>query len=474
MTSRPDGPNVVLIVLDTARADVLEPYGGGAGASPVLGDLARRGAVVRQATSPANWTMPSHASFLTGLLPRSMGLLQVPGGAQSVPAQLAPYADLMLPAVLQRAGWSTRGVSCNLWVSQLSGFDHGYDEWVDVRTARRAKILGTSWRERFAWDVEAAAARVDAGAEQAREVTRRWLAAQPRPFFWFVNLLECHSPYLPPRPYNDLGPRVRRQVAREAREHLTLETIWKASLGVREVPADALSRMRHLYGRSILALDAWLGSLLEDLDERKVLDDTLVIVTSDHGENLGESGYMGHCFSLDQRLLHVPLVSAGPGAFEGDVVSLSALPSFVAAATGLRDHPYGEPACPPGVAVAQHDRLTVMGSEEAEGVRVSWDLGELGMRRLTSSQTAVTDGRWKLVDDGGDEHLYDLAADPFEVAPLDAAASTAAPTATLRQLLATARDQQAIATPKPVATALAAPAADVEDLEDRMRLLGYM
>ena len=147
-----------------------------------------------------------------------------------------------------------------------------------------------------------------------------------------MNLVECHSPYLPPWPYNDLGPIARLRAAEEARRHLTLSGIWKACAGNFDVAPGALERMRHLYARSVRLMDDWLRDLLADLDRRGILDRTLVIVTSDHGENFGEGGLMGHAFSLDQRLLHVPLVIAGPGAPADDpgIVSLAALPRMIA------------------------------------------------------------------------------------------------------------------------------------------------
>jgi len=96
-------PNVLLIVLDTARADAFEPYGGGTGASPVVGDLARRGAALPLAYSPSNWTLPSHVSMLSGLLPRESGLAQAPGGKAG---NCKPYVEalekLLVPSARTR------------------------------------------------------------------------------------------------------------------------------------------------------------------------------------------------------------------------------------------------------------------------------------------------------------------------------------------------------------------------------------
>src|SRR5207244_1813506 len=136
-----------------------------------------------------------------------------------------------------------------------------------------------------------------------------------------------HSPYLPPKPFSPFGPLGRIKAARDASRHCNLDAIWRVACGGWDIEDDALLRMRAMYDASIRQLDAWLERVIERLDEHDALDDTIVIITSDHGENLGEGRRFGHAFSLDNRLLHVPLVSAGPVALDFDaVVSLADVP----------------------------------------------------------------------------------------------------------------------------------------------------
>src|SRR5436853_6040003 len=200
-------PNVLLIVLDTARADAFEPYGGGTGASPVVGDLARRGAALPLAYSPSNWTLPSHVSMLSGLLPRESGLAQAPGGKAG---NCKPYVEalekLLVPSVLRRAGYETRAVSANAWISTTTGFAVGFDEFRDARSDRKQPPPPRPRLKAARWLLDSARAHTDDGAAAAEEVLNTWIE-QPRgkPFFWLVNLVECHSPYLPPRPYNDMN-----------------------------------------------------------------------------------------------------------------------------------------------------------------------------------------------------------------------------------------------------------------------------
>ena len=466
-------PNVLCVVLDAVRRDALEPYGAPAGASPAVADLARRGAALPHVYAAGCWTLPSHSSMFTGLLPRAAGLADVrEGGPHAARPILESHRDRLLPEVLRRAGYATAAVSANSWVGRPSGFDTGFEDFVSIDSGRQAGLHRTDRRGRAAWLLEAARARVDDGARKAGELLRGWLREPRRPFFWFVNVVEAHSPYLPPRPYNDLSLRGRLRAAEDNRRYLQLDTIWDAAVGKLRVPDDALGRMRHLYARSVRYVDDWLGALLESMDAAGVLDDTLVLVLSDHGENLGEDGRLAHVMSLDQRLLAVPLVAAGPGAPAADgVLSLAALPRLVAEATGV-DGPWGVDDLPPGAAVAQCDPVIAAGETDVRGAAERFGWGD-AVSILTTELTCATDGRLKLLRSGAAEQLFDLEADPEERAPLPVERADPEAVARLRAALdhpaATARLDTAA-----VAGAAPAPDADeVRELEERMKLLGY-
>jgi arylsulfatase A-like enzyme len=403
-------PNVLLIVFDTARADAFEPYGAPPGSSPVVGNLA------------------------------------------------------------------SRGVSANLWLTPASGFATGFDEFVTEDTHRQANLSNDGLRDRLGWGVNCVRARVDDGARAAESALRGWMPrAGDRPFFWFVNLIECHSPYLPPRPYNDLGPVERWRAGEDARRYLTLDAIWRACAGGFDVPDAALERMRHLYRRSVRCLDDWLGRVLEALDAGGLLDDTLVVVLADHGENLGEGGLMGHSFSLDNRLLRVPCVVAGPDAFAPEEAhSLTDLPRLIAAATGIEDHPWNSDS-PGGVATAQLDPPAGPDDPRVSRVLESWGLGPEAAARITTPMTSATDGRLKLLRRNGRDELYDLRADPLEETPLEPGAADPGRVAPLQEALAAAARAPGRAVD---ADALdGGPEISEEErrqLEDRMRLLGYL
>jgi arylsulfatase A-like enzyme len=467
--------NVLLLVMDTARADAFEPYGAKPGSTPTVAQLASSGTAVHDMFATASWTLPSHASMFTGEMPRALGLGQAPGGS---PAGARPVLEAqehrMLPAVLRRAGWETKAVSTNLWVSPHAGFDTGFDAFELVHAgARQERVERTNVRGRLVWAYEGLRARADDGAAQAEEVLSRWVRdiRADRPFFWFVNLVECHSPYLPPKPYNDLGPVERLKAADEARRHLSLEAIWRSCLMDLNVPEAALERMQHLYARSVRLMDDWLARILERLEAAGALQDTTVIVTSDHGENFGEGGLLAHAFSLDDRLIRVPFVSnCAEVAVGGEAASLASLPELLADHLGVAQHPWSDPDIPRGVGVAQFDFV------DADDPRVqiatdAWGLDAAAQHAVSTPLTCVTDGSLKLMSRGGREELYDLTEDGEEVKPLSPDEhSEADRVRRLREAMATPALSRSPASTAPVST----PTTDVEDLERRMKLLGYM
>jgi arylsulfatase A-like enzyme len=474
---RTDRPNVLLLVLDTLRADAAEPYGAPAGSSPALADLARRGMAVPRVRSTASWTLPSHVAMFTGQLARSLGLGQAP---EQTPHGAAPVVraqrELLLAEVLRKCGYATRGVTTNLWAGQASGFDTGFEEFAELPTSRQTQ-LGGRFRHRVRWGLEGVRSRVDDGAAQAWRVMERWSTElDERPFFWFVNLVECHSPYLPPRPYDEASALTRLLAADEAYRYLTLEAILRACLGALAVPDPALRRMRHLYAGSLRYVDDWVTRVLTALSRTGVIDDTLVIVCADHGENFGEGGLMAHSLSVDDRLLHVPFIVAGPGveAFDG-MLSLAELPARVADAIGLEQHPWGSGLIA-GLPVAQWDPFELTDERAAE-LTTEWRLDDAGAQRLRAPITCAVSGRFKLVrgKNETDEALYDLDADPLELAPLrDGGAIAARAGDALPALRAAVHSPAAQRTAEVALVPDEASAEEVADIERRMKLMGYM
>jgi arylsulfatase A-like enzyme len=218
-------------------------------------------------------------------------------------------------------------------------------------------------------------------------------------------------------------------------------------------------------------MDDWLARVLEMLDDARLLDDTLVIVTSDHGENLGESNLVGHAFSLDERLIKIPLIAAGPGAFSIDSpMSLVHLPKLIADGLGLKDHPWEANPAPDGIVVSEYDSMGTRDDPRVVRVTGEWSLDDDGIARLTTNGTAATDGRMKLVREHGKELLYDLVGDPKETRPVDARQRTDTLVEQLRSAIENAEAERALVKPLAVSTS----EGEREDLEERLKLLGYL
>ena len=427
------------------------------------------------AYAAGSWTVPSHAALFTGLLPRAAGLPRAPEGTPaSCRPRLLSLRDRLLPEVLRRAGYETRALSTNAWLLPESGFDTGFERFELIDPSRDLDFGSPGHRHAARALVEALQARVDDGAEEARERLRAWTGEKrDRPFFWFVNLVEAHSPYLPPKPYNPLGPRSRMRAASEARRYLSLNSVWQASLGLLDVPPEVIERMRALYAAAIRQLDAWVGDTLEALDKAGALDDTLVILTADHGENLGESGMLGHSFSLDERLLRVPLVTAGPVDLADDeLLSLASVPNRLGASLELSSHPWDDPL-DEGVAVAQFDPPTGPDDPRNQVALNRWGVedpdGDI-VRSFTSKLTCATDGRTKLLARDETLELIDLHVDPLEE---HSRLVESAPPDIEHLARALAEAENAPVTSDD-ALSPAEPTDEIEDLEKRMRLLGYL
>jgi arylsulfatase A-like enzyme len=492
-------PNVLLVVLDAARRDTLTPYGAPPQATPAIAELAGRGLAHPRAYATASWTLPSHTAIFTGRPAAEFGLDQAPGGdASSVRPTLHELEDRLLAGVLTKAGYRCEGFSANLWASQHSGFDAGFERFEfapSQRMDRAAELVAGGRRGLAAWAREGLRSSADDGARQLGVKLRDSIAqtaTDERPAFWFVNLVEGHSPYLPPRPWNDLGPVQRVRAALDSARHMSFESICLSAAGVGSTPPASLQRMRHLHGRAVSYMDAWLAEILAALAQSGQLDNTLVIVTSDHGESFGEDGLLAHGFALGEQLIHVPLVLAGPGAALATPVaagpapapaggdqtsgafSLAALPHLIATAAGLEQHPF---APPNGIAVARSQAICPPDDPRAVEFARKWNLNAAALARLTTTWTAATDGALKLLSGDDDtEALYDLRTDPDERAPQPATGPDAD---RLRAAIGEAKSGsgQVPATPSQPPPTSESPEADAETvaaLERQMKLLGYM
>lgn len=370
-------PNLLVVTIDTLRADHTSTYGYARDTTPVLSRLAREGAFVEQAYAPTATTAPSHATLFTSLYPLSHGVLR----------NMRPLAasHVTLAERLRAAGYATGAVVSSLVLRRRWGFAQGFSAFHDElrrRTAGGGHPPGTPARDR----------RADATTDIALE----WLAGRRAgaPFFLWVHYFDPHAPYAPPAPF---------------------DTMFEPAEG------DALARQVAAYDGEIAFVDHQLGRLLGAVDPER----TLVVVTSDHGEGLEQHGIMGHELQLYEEAVRVPLVWRFPPKVRpstrvaGPVEHVDVVPTILDL--------LGVPADPPelqGRSLAAE--LAGKPSRASRGrmvflqraSRTRW--GDQVVARGT--KFGVRFGRWKYIeaDEEGTRELYDLDQDPGETTNLAA------------------------------------------------------
>ncbi|MCH2173114.1 sulfatase [Myxococcota bacterium] len=289
-------PNIVLIVIDTLRADHVGAYGYPRPTSPNIDRLAAAGVLFGQAHAPSSWTKPSVASLFTSRHPSEHG-------AVAFQHHLAPEIPT-LAELLRDAGYRTLGVSGNfVHVSEDTGLARGFDDWVALSMPARSE--GNS----IFTDMDPVGAPVYRRAPTARELNREALQRVPevgeRPLFLYLHYMEPHSAYAPPAPW-------RRAMSRDPNYRtgeIATSSLLK-SLARGEEPVDARDQawLVDLYDAEIASVDAALGNLLAALERRGYGENTIVWVLSDHGEEFGEHGSWFHGISLHGESLRIPMM----------------------------------------------------------------------------------------------------------------------------------------------------------------------
>ena len=404
-------PDVILVVLDTTRADHLSTYGYARATSPHLSAFAEDALLFTQARSPAAWTLPGHASLFTGMYPTRHGAHfagawlggQSRDGRPQVAFPLPPSAVTMAELLRDR-GYRTAGFVANFsYLYRDFGVAQGFGRYEDapgllfrlrpvaLRLAQQVRPTFCVMPFRSARDINASAL--------------AWLDHAPagRPVFLFVNYMEAHQPRLAPTPY-DRWSRTLPGAGRLARKSLYYEH------AVRNLPEAERQFIEANYDGEVAAMDEALGELLGALRARGRYENALVVVTADHGEFLGEHEQMGHIGQmLYEPVLHVPLVVKLPGAnrpagrSDTPVQLVDVLPT-VLAATGA--------AVPPGLQgeALPHVSHVSLAEEDVDPFLV--------MRygaRYDRSIRVLYDGSYKLIRTSrGESMLFDLAHDPAE------------------------------------------------------------
>jgi len=288
--SRHKQANILLICIDTTRADRFGRFDGTAPVTPNLDRLADEAVVFDQAIAAASWTKPSVPSLLTGLYPSQHGVLDTGrAGVDVLPDEVETLAE-----ILSRKGYDTAAFVENVHLQKrYSHLDQGFSV--------------------YRQDVGDAAAIVDSFLD--------WLEGREQgPFFAYLHFLDPHLPYTPstPLPGQDVGYHDRLRLLQwnmhGQRWGLLRESVKRGHL---EVSADELASLQRMYDAEVHAVDGTLGRLFELLKARGIFDESLIAVTADHGEGFLEHGRLDHGYGLYDELLRIPLMMRFPGASFG-------------------------------------------------------------------------------------------------------------------------------------------------------------
>ncbi len=295
-------PNVLLIVLDTTRVDRLSAFGYDRPTTPALERRAADGLLFTKAYAAAPWTLPSHASMFTGEYPT---VHNANWEHQFLDDRLPTLAEH-----LSEQGLRTAAFARQVWLSEETGLMRGFEDFYDLYW-RSSTALVATWR----LGVELYNVRrhtKDKGAAIVTAKFKSWIDRHgKRPFFAFINYLEPHDYYEPPTPFRERFLSETNADTPWGREKTV--AVQKYNAGVIEYGPEELSAFSDLYDGAVAYQDSRMGEALDHLRARGLLDNTLVIITADHGENLGDHGLLGHEFCVYETLVHVPLVVRLPG-----------------------------------------------------------------------------------------------------------------------------------------------------------------
>jgi arylsulfatase A-like enzyme len=301
-------PNVVIITLDTVRAANMTPYGYGRETTPRIDAFARRGVVFERASSTAPWTLPSHASMFTGRWPHELS------------ADYAVPLDATHPTLAEffaGRGYATAGFVANLrYCGRRTGLARGFSHYEDydrtigavASASTLVRTVANNFRARRLIGNDQHLDRITADGLNQRAIA--WLGDRPaQPFFMFLNYFDAHEPYLPPPPFDrQFG------AARAKGRHSPLHHwLWNPAFGHRPLTDAERQEEVDAYDGSLAYLDSRVGALVDELDRRALLANTIVVITSDHGEEFGEHGVYDHGYSLYRHGVHVPFIVVAPG-----------------------------------------------------------------------------------------------------------------------------------------------------------------
>ncbi len=406
-----DRPNILLVVIDSARADRLSCYGYEQTTTPSIDRIAEEGVRFDSAYAESSWTLPVCFTLLTGLAPRE----HLAEGHRTLPDGMPT-----LPEALREAGYTSFGGSANTFFGPRCGLQRGFDEFFLPRqTASLTRPFVKYIAQRLGW--------TDEGGQAVTSRFLAWLDGVQRPWFALLWYNDAHHPYAPRQPFTTRF--CRRPIPFGKR--LSLLSRMRRILDLAATASEEdLHHVSGLYDGGLAYEDMLVGEVRQGLESRGVWDDTIVVITADHGEMLGERGLMGHGRGADmyRPLLRVPLVVRVPGQGDGQAISdapvqLADIAYSTASAAGvsqllaptmvetveLFSRPIGAGR---SFVISEREPFGEHSLQSARRKNPQFDFGP-----QQCHMTAVIEGGWKLIHRSDGRHeFYNLREDPDEQA----------------------------------------------------------
>ncbi len=434
-------PNILLVSIDSLRADHLHCYGYPRETSPTMDTLAEEGVLFTTVVAPTSWTLPSHLTLFTSLPPEEHGVIRDR-------MRLSPEVRT-LTDVLWQAGYETAGIVAGHYLMAEYGFSRGFDHYDDYNLL---------WRERFA----------NHGTRTPEQLplAKEWLAGwdkrgRKRPFFLFLHMWDVHFDYTPPPPYDTLFDP-------DYQGRLTGEDIAVNPLVHEGMDPRDLEHLIALYDGEIRFSDFYLRKILDVLKTLEVYDDTIIVVTADHGEEFFEHGRKIHRFALYDESILVPFIIRYPRKIpagkvvEQQVRLMDVAPTILGLAGLAQPADFG--STPPERPHTERDLTPlIVGNAPSE-------TGPLvGFSDLHGKLVSVRTETFKLITHlrkPQTQELYDLVTDPAEQVNITAARPRVA--AMLRQELSEWRKVRGAKPDNAREFRL------TEEQEKQLRALGYL
>jgi arylsulfatase A-like enzyme len=407
-------PNLLVIVMDTVRADHMSLYGYKRDTTPNLRKLADDSVVYTRAIAPSNITLTSHASLFTGMYASWHGAYCDPPDS-SYGRALSKDVPTMAE-VLARTGYKTFGVSANMYLREEFGLQRGFESFdiprpIPVLDPGAWYMLRRGVRREIG--LVADASQFDRLYSRGQDIDTEFIgmmegsAGGPAPFFGFVNYMDAHFPYIPPSPYDRDFPGKLRGIAQDDLEAVQQRVVSGGQMS----PADYRHAISQ-YDGGIAYADASIGRLIGWLKQHNLYENTMIVVTSDHGEAFGEKHYVLHANSEYQNLLHVALLvkypkSAARGVVDAPVSLIDVMP------TALASLDVPAPAAVQGRNLL--DTRAIQGRELFSEGFACPVVHPAGCPANGCTQRAIVAWPYKYIEaNTGRREFYDIAADPHE------------------------------------------------------------